>query len=509
MITISIFVSIAYVFIFISRLSTALECESWARDKTDRIFVLTDIANEPDDTMSLIRLLTHSDMYQVEGLVAVTSFWLPNATFPERIQTLVDAYGAVYDNLQSHSNNTFPTAEYLTSKVSTGPTTYGKQALLNLQKGGNLTVGAQLLIDAVDASDEPLYVQGWGGINTLATALWSVNRTRSADDLRAFTSKIRVYTISDQDDTGPWIRYNFPDMRYVATRAGMSQYSTAAWTGISNKGADPGGPNSEVISQDWLTANIQLGPLGALYPDVLYIMEGDTPSLLFNMQNGLGNAEYPSWGGWGGRYSPIEAGTYAQYGDAADAVLGLNGKSYDTNHATIWRWREEFQHEFAARMQWTLAPNDPSSNAPSSNATHPPVVVVNDSCGSEALELNVNVGDSIVLDASASWSPDAGATLNFTWFQYIEPSSVSTGAVPKLNITQVSGSEGSAVEFKIPPPIAGFCVPDEEATQFGSYGEAQKCLTLHVVVAVHDTARKHAMTRYRRVLLKLRPYAGT
>ena len=48
------------------------QCQPWIVDQKDRIFVLTDIANEPDDSMSLVRLLTHSDMYTVEGLVAIT-----------------------------------------------------------------------------------------------------------------------------------------------------------------------------------------------------------------------------------------------------------------------------------------------------------------------------------------------------------------------------------------------------------------------------------------------------
>jgi hypothetical protein len=52
----------------------------------NRIFVLTDIGNEPDDSMSLVRLLVHSNLYQIEGLVAITSFWLPNATLPNMIQ---------------------------------------------------------------------------------------------------------------------------------------------------------------------------------------------------------------------------------------------------------------------------------------------------------------------------------------------------------------------------------------------------------------------------------------
>ena len=38
-----------------------------------RVFVLSDIGNEPDDQMSLTRFLLYSNDYDIEGLVAVTS----------------------------------------------------------------------------------------------------------------------------------------------------------------------------------------------------------------------------------------------------------------------------------------------------------------------------------------------------------------------------------------------------------------------------------------------------
>ena len=53
----------------------------------------------------------------------------------------------------------------------------------------------------------------------------------------------------------------------------------------------------------WLDRNIRRkGPLGAQYPRVEYLMEGDTPSFLGLVNNGLNVPEHPDWGGWGGRY---------------------------------------------------------------------------------------------------------------------------------------------------------------------------------------------------------------
>jgi hypothetical protein len=71
--------------------------------------------------MSMVRLLIHSDLYDVQGLVAVTSLWLPNVTLPRMIHDLVDAYEPVRGNLQSHSSSVFPSVEDLSSKISSGP----------------------------------------------------------------------------------------------------------------------------------------------------------------------------------------------------------------------------------------------------------------------------------------------------------------------------------------------------------------------------------------------------
>ena len=45
-----------------------------------RVFILTDINNEPDDEQSLVRLLVYSNEFNIEGLVATTSCWLKKDT---------------------------------------------------------------------------------------------------------------------------------------------------------------------------------------------------------------------------------------------------------------------------------------------------------------------------------------------------------------------------------------------------------------------------------------------
>src|SRR5579859_7209591 len=56
-----------------------------------RVVVLTDIANEPDDQMSMVRFLLYSNEFDVEGLIAGTSTWQRNKVRPDVVQMLIDA----------------------------------------------------------------------------------------------------------------------------------------------------------------------------------------------------------------------------------------------------------------------------------------------------------------------------------------------------------------------------------------------------------------------------------
>src|SRR5262245_3357353 len=108
-----------------------------------RLFVLTDIGNEPDDQMSMVRLLLYSNELDIEGLVATTSTWQKEYAQPELLFPLLDAYGEARDNLGKNAPN-WPTVETLRSRVSSGPDGYGLEAI----KKDKLSSGAAALIDA-------------------------------------------------------------------------------------------------------------------------------------------------------------------------------------------------------------------------------------------------------------------------------------------------------------------------------------------------------------------------
>lgn len=54
-----------------------------------RVLVLTDITNEPDDQQSLVRFLVYSNEYDVEGIVATTSTHLRDNTRKDKIEDLL------------------------------------------------------------------------------------------------------------------------------------------------------------------------------------------------------------------------------------------------------------------------------------------------------------------------------------------------------------------------------------------------------------------------------------
>src|SRR5215510_13470784 len=347
-----------------------------------RIVVMTDIANEPDDQMSIVRFLVYANEFDVEGLIATTSTWMRRQTRPDVIRMLVDTYEQVRPSLLRHRPG-FPPADALRSVIVSGQPGYGMAAV----GPQSMTPGAELILRAADEADpRPLWVLGWGGTNTLAQALTQARATRSAADLARLVDKLRVYTISDQDDAGPWIRREFPALHYVASPSTQDgeQYYFATWTGISGDRfyKNAAGADFTTFTDAWVNANIRAkGPLGAHYPMPCCIHEGDTPSFLGLIDNGLGSAMSPTYGGWGGRYvwrqffgesRPL----WTQGGDSYPGrdssrytVIGMDGRSYTSDQATIWRWREAFQHDFAARMEWTIQDV--------ARANHNPRVVIN------------------------------------------------------------------------------------------------------------------------------------
>lgn len=432
-----------------------------------RLIVLTDIGNEPDDSESMVRLLTYANEMQIEGLVASTSRHLPTGPNKGMIEERLAAYGQSLTNLKIHDNR-YPSVERLRAVTLSGSAVYG---MLGVGPGKD-SAASRLIIEAVDRPDpRPLWIAIWGGAADLAQALWTVRATRTQAELDRFVAKLRVYSISDQDDAGPWARAYFPKLFWVANIHGFTRYRLATWTGISAPapGADP-----EPVSKAWLSANIVAkGPLGASYPLPAYIMEGDTPSFLNLISNGLSVQERPDWGGWGGRYERLST-DLGLWTTTADTVVGADGTSHSTPQATVWRWRAAFQNDFAARMAWSVSPRYADAN-------HAPTVMVNGQEGLAPVEMTGCAGVPVSLSAIGSRDPD-GDALTYRWFWYRE----ATGLfAPDVMLSTQTGTE-TKVEV-------GKTVQLDQFTPPSTY-------KIHVILEVQDSGTPK-LTRYRRAII--------
>jgi hypothetical protein len=406
------------------------------------------------------------------------------------IENVIRAYGNVHENLLKHDPY-YPPAEALHALVKVGRAAYGMSGV----GPGMDSEGSDWIIRELEKNDDrPLWISVWGGPNPLAQALYKLRATKSPAELDRLVAKLRVYTISDQDDSGPWMRKNFPKLFYIVSPGG--DYSAATWTGINS--IAPGIDNS-TLSNKWLAEHIQQGhgPLGAEYPDVAYGMEGDTPSWLALIPNGLNDPEHPDWGGWGGRYElyqpkidvsdpktfirgvfidgvPIEAETRPIWTNATDDwtpwLAGEYGRATQTAgkpirdfRATIWRWRDDFQNDFAARMDWTTKSYR--------EANHPPVIVLD-----QAEAFTVRSGEPFRLGAHAT-DPD-GDSVSYYWFQYPE-----------------AGSYKKAVPFSVAENLAqvDLVVP-----------KVDKAETIHFILRVTDKGNP-PLSCYKRVIVTVTP----
>ena len=234
-----------------------------AEDARPRLIVLTDIGGDPDDTQSLVRLLVHSNEFEIEGLIA-SAAGVPGelkeaVTRPDLIRQVVEAYGKVQPNLSKHAEG-FPPVEKLLACIQAGNHQRGQGQI----GAGHDTTGSAWIIRAADKPDpRPLNITIWGGQTDFAQALWRVREDRGREGVQAFLKKLRVYDINDQDKVQAWIFENFPDLFYILAsgRAGRDKRE-----GVY-RGMYLGGDES-LTSLAWLDEHVRQnhGPLGALYP---------------------------------------------------------------------------------------------------------------------------------------------------------------------------------------------------------------------------------------------------
>lgn len=405
----------------------ALDTDPVAVSTKPRLIVLTDMSSiqsgvrEPDDAQSLIRLMLYANEFDIEGLVASSGLQHGRVVRPEYIRRIVDAYAQCRPNLVVHNksypdfyNKSYPTADQLRRVIKSGQPHADRGIPASQSIGAQKdTQASEWIINVVDKSDSrPVWVTVWGGPADLAQALWKVRNTRSSAQVAEFVSRLRVVASGNQDETAGWIKNNFPNIFFATRKEGA-------------RGMYRGGDQS-LVSSSWVKTNIRgHGALGQMYPDyhggdiwswkigkINGIKGGDSATYMGLIRNGLNVPDKLSVQNWGGRLQ-IDGRNPDRYWDDINRV-GNYRKDISPYLAAVYRWRPDFQADYAARFDWCAKPY--------SQANHNPM----NSTGNQVINTRVASGKRIRLQ-SGNWSDPDGNNMAFHWQKLSEESSYRSG----------------------------------------------------------------------------------
>lgn len=420
---------------------------SAAMEPTAKPRVIATTDGEVDDRCSMVRFLLYANEWDIEGIIHSSSKfhwkgdenhegkgWEPVAWLDRQL----DAYAEVYPNLKKHDPD-FPTPDYLRSQVFVG----------NIGYEGDMerpTPGSQRIVDVLlEANDTPIWLQAWGGANTIARALKTI-KDEHPDRVEEVVRKARLFLIAEQDNTlRNYILPEWPGLEILLSDWPSFEFIAYPWQKLMTE------EQRAYFDADWVGANILQGhgPLCAMYEAKKgrFHSEGDTPAYLHVIDTGLRSDAHPTFGGWGGRFK-------------RDHGLWLSVDVRGNPVHSIGRWTIDFQNDWAARADWCVKPFEEANHPPDVNLSH-------------GLDVSGKPGATVTLDAKASTDPD-GDTLHYQWWIFEEAGTATTGAT-------LDNADQPTSTFHIP-----------EGAKAGE--------TYHVVCTVRDTGTP-TLSRYARVIV--------
>ena len=482
-----------------------------------RTVITTD--GEVDDRDSVIRALLYANDMDIAGIVLTSSMYHYAGDTEKGIEPFrwtgeawlgefLDAYAQIYDNLKAHDPD-YPEPEYLKSVTHIG----------NISDKGEMeevTDGSEFL-KALFLDDDPrtLYVQTWGGTNTTARALKSIEEeyagTEQWAEIQAkINGKVVLYIILDQDESySDYIAAHWPDLLILNDQSNFWHFAyawqfhsdelndtlKAAWCFpnlVDSKGPlmdlyalmgdgkyIEGELDEEQRGSDWYLEN------NPNYEKYDFISEGDSPSFFYLLDTGLRSMENPSYGGWGGRFGQVRDKLYQNIVVDYDPYTNQYESQY-----TLTRWFTDIQNNFAARVDWCLTDDDSAVN-------HAPSVGVR-----EGIDLTAAPGETVTLTAVGS-DPD-GDELTYHWWRYFEADTYQDAEIVNdildddslgllINRTR-SLADGETVDSIVienaDQPQMSFTMPED----------ARPGDTIHMIVEVQDNGA-HTLKHYQRVII--------
>jgi hypothetical protein len=472
-----------------------------------RTIITTD--GEIDDVDSFIRMLLYSNEFNIEGLVYSSSMWhykgdgkgtkfisemdMTKKLYGEKtslrwpgvqwMQDLIAAYEQVYPKLSTHAWG-FPTATTLRSLIKVGNIDF--EGEMDKDTEGSDFIKNKLL----DDNPQPIYLQVWGGTNTIARALLSIeNQFKNTPEWSKIHKKVCdkaiIYAILDQDATYrkyvsvnwkdvkiyynshqfwclayPWKKAISPELHYLLEGKFMGEkiiHNHGALTKMYysyGDGQKQAGDDEHVHGD---LSKIKKGQWGS-FNQYDFVSEGDSPAFLHLVNVGLDNLANPHFGGWGGRLkvSKTNPNRWEDGEDVAD--FNPITKKVDMAYPQI-RWLAALQNDFAARADWCV--NDIK------HANHPPYLKL-----AHSNHLSAKPNQKVKL-RTFSKDPDHNA-ITYRWWQYQEAGTYK-GTI------DIQKKNHSKSFFTMPMDI--------------KVGE-----TIHVIIEVTDNGTPQ-LTRYQRVIV--------
>lgn len=370
---------------------------------------------EVDDQNSFRHLLLYANDIEIQGIIQTSSIFhwkgkkgvktpevkegdefAPKGRYDEpyrwtgtqwMFEVLKD-YEKVYKNLCLQSLN-YPTAQELKDVTKIG----------NIGYPGEMdeeTEGSKLIKEHIMDNDERiLYLQIWGGTNTIARALYDIECEHQNDtdwDLqkKKIMKKVVLVACGEQDPTyqnyiaQQWPQLAFiscvqmgsyayawktmPDgeskkclkdsfMRQIVKGNGPLMEGYATWADGKEYEGEPEkyqfGSNKKLLN-DWWGKKIGLG----IHKQYDFLSEGDSPTFLMLLPTGLRSLEHFGYGGIAGRYvknieKKNKKGEILNYWESAkDVYKDANGNEVETE--SMWRYVEFIQRDFVARAKWCV-----------------------------------------------------------------------------------------------------------------------------------------------------------
>lgn len=488
-----------------------LDTEKLDMSSPARVIVTTD--GECDDQNSLRHMLLYANDLDIDGLVYSASQFHWQGDGEHKISEVIDDYLCQSDVVEVETALSFRPQEIgwiedviqneyaadYENLIKNDPDYPSPDELLSVVKTGNVefegdvreaTEGSDWIMQCIlDDDPRPLYIESWGGFNTVARALLSISEEYGeTDQWQEVYDKVCGKVViqgNGQDKTYEnYIKELYPDLIvYSVSNLG---YGYNASQNASEQAR-------YMFQADWLSENIKFdhGAMmsdyhlindGAYYegePDLYqfgqqttidwsgkgngkeyntydWIGEGDSGHWISLVPTGLRGLENPNYGTWAGRIlvngqAMCSSGEYKELDYVTGQSSEFSGK----------RWLEALQKDWAARADWTVNGYDSCNHAPEVTA--------------ETYDITAAPGEVVTLVGSVS-DPD-GDGLNIKWWIY-EDASEYHGELSGLRVWY----------------------ENETSTKFTVPSDAQPGDYFNVILEVSDDSAA-PMTRYAQIIV--------